>query len=306
MNAKEIIARKFEKAAFNGYKPDDVDDYLKEISDEFAALQKEKNELERKLEVLADKIREYRDDEEALKDALLIAQKQGNAIVAESKASAEKLTAETNAAMEKLISESKAKSEKMINEADAYSKRTREDADQKAAKIVGDAQNKADEIKAAMDKQQTIQENIIQQTRKEADDFRNKLMMCYKEHIAVVESIPQKCEDEFVRRISAEVERREAERKKQEQAQAQAKAAKQAKKSAQKQPEKPKPAENPAPEDTVSPEQSEEPFKSVAESAAEPPKPVEGKTEDLPFFNSPSDSIGRHGNLKFGKNNNKE
>lgn len=306
MNAKEIIARKFEKAAFNGYKPDDVDDYLKEVSDEFAALQKEKNELERKLEVLADKIREYRDDEEALKDALLIAQKQGNAIVAESKASAEKLTAETNAAMEKLISESKAKSEKMINEADAYSKRTREDADQRAAKIVGDAQNKADEIKAAMDKQQTIQENIIQQTRKEADDFRNKLMMCYKEHIAMVESIPQRCEDEFVRRISAEVEKREAERKKQEQAQAQAKAAKQAKKPAQKQPEKPKPAENPAPADTVSPEQSDEPFKSVAESAAEPPKPAEGKTEDLPFFSSPSESIGRHGKLQFGKNNNKD
>lgn len=302
MNAKEIIARKFEKAAFNGYKTDDVDDYLKEVSDEFAALQKEKNELERKLEVLADKIREYRDDEEALKDALLIAQKQGNAIVADSKASAEKLTAETKAAMEKLISESKAKSEKMINEADAYSKRTREDADRNAAKIVGDAQTKANEIKAAMDKQQAIQENIIQQTRKEADDFRNKLMMCYKEHIAMVESVPQKCEDEFVRRISAEVEKREAERKKQEAAQVQAKAAKQAKKPAPKQPEKPAEVS----EKTASAEPVDEPFKSVAESAAEPPKPADGKSEDLPFFNSPSESIGRHGNLQFGKNKNKE
>lgn len=304
MNAKEIITKKFEKAAFNGYKPDDVDDYLKEVSDEFAALQKEKNELERKLEVLADKIREYRDDEEALKDALLIAQKQGNAIVAESKASAEKITTETKAAMEKLISESKAKSEKMINEADAYSKRTREDADQKAAKIVGDAQNKADEIKAAMDKQQIIQENIIQQTRKEAGEFTSKLMTCYKEHIALIESIPQKCEDEFVRRISAEVEKREAERKKQEQAQAQAqaKAAKQTKKPAQKQPEKPKPVENPAPVDVVSPESSDEPFKSVAEV----PKSADTMGEDLPFFSSPSESIGRHGNLKFGKNNNKD
>lgn len=298
MNAKEIIARKFEKAAFNGYKTDDVDDYLKEVSDEFAALQKEKNELERKLEVLADKIREYRDDEEALKDALLIAQKQGNAIVAESKASAEKLTADTKAAMEKLISESKAKSEKMINEADAYSKRTREDADRNATKIVSDAQTKANEIKAAMDKQQTIQENIIQQTRKEADDFRNKLMMCYKEHIAVIESIPQKCEDEFVRRISAEVEKREAERKKQEQA----KAAKQAKKPVAKQSEKP----TEVTAQTENTESGDEPFKSVAESAAEPPKSAEGKNEDLPFFNSPSESIGRHGNLKFGKNNNKD
>lgn len=304
MNAKEILARKFEKAAFNGYKIDDVDDYLKEVSEGFAELQKEKNELERKLEVLADKIREYRDDEDALKDALLIAQKQGNAIVAESKASAEKLTNETKDAMDKLISESKAKSEKMINEADAYSKRTREDADRKSEKIITDAQNKADAIKAAMDKQQTIQENIIQQTRKEAGDFMAKLSQCYKEHLALIDSIPQRCEDEFVRRISAEVEKREAERKKQEQAQAkakaqeQAKAAKQAKNPGAKQPEKPKPAENPAPEAA---QPDDEPFKSVAEE----PKNADTKNEDSPFFSAPSEPIGRHNDLKFGKNNNK-
>ena len=84
MNAKDIITRKFEKATFNGYKTDDVDDFLREVSNEYAQLQKDKSELERKLEVLADKIREYRDDEDALKDALLLAQKQGNAIVSES------------------------------------------------------------------------------------------------------------------------------------------------------------------------------------------------------------------------------
>ena len=57
MNAKDILARRFEKATFNGYKTDDVDEFLREISSEYAQLQKEKNELERKLEVLADKIR---------------------------------------------------------------------------------------------------------------------------------------------------------------------------------------------------------------------------------------------------------
>ena len=70
MNAKDILSRRFEKATFNGYKTDDVDEFLRELSSEFAQLQKDKNELERKLEVLADKIREYRDDEDALKDYL--------------------------------------------------------------------------------------------------------------------------------------------------------------------------------------------------------------------------------------------
>ena len=96
MNAKDIITRRFEKATFNGYKTDDVDEFLREISNEYAQLQKEKSELERKLEVLADKIREYRDDEDALKDALLLAENQGNAIVAESKAAADMHKKETD------------------------------------------------------------------------------------------------------------------------------------------------------------------------------------------------------------------
>ena len=91
MNAKDILSRRFEKATFNGYKTDDVDEFLREVSSEYSQLQKDKNELERKLEVLADKIREYRDDEDALKDALLLAQKQGNQIVNDSKAAAEKI-----------------------------------------------------------------------------------------------------------------------------------------------------------------------------------------------------------------------
>lgn len=86
---------------------DEVDDFLKEVAAEFAELQKNNSELERKLEVLADKIREYREDEDALRDALLIAQKQGNAIVAESKAAAEKLTKETKEKVDKLLAESK-------------------------------------------------------------------------------------------------------------------------------------------------------------------------------------------------------
>lgn len=40
MNAKEILNKQFDKAKLGGYKLEDVDDYLKEVSDEFAALQK--------------------------------------------------------------------------------------------------------------------------------------------------------------------------------------------------------------------------------------------------------------------------
>lgn len=292
MNAKEIVTKKFEKAAFNGYKPDDVDEYLKEVSDEFAQLQKEKGELERKLEVLADKIREYRDDEDALRDALLVAQKQGNAIVAESKASAEKLTKETNETVTKQLADAKTKSERLVNDADEYSKKTRADADATAAKIVSDANNKAAEIKAAMDRQQEIQENILQQTRKEVLEYRAKLLEGYKAQIALIEALPEKCENDYIKRTAEEVEKREAERKKQ----AAAKAAQQKAKPPVPKPA-PKPAEKPAEKPADKPnDKKDEPAK---EEGKVPDKTAES---NLPFFKSP-DETARHENLKFGKNN---
>lgn len=320
MNAKEIITRRFEKAAFNGYKTDDVDDFMKQVSDEFAQLQKEKTELERKLEVLADKIREYRDDEDALKDALLIAQKQGNAIVAESKASAEKLTKETNEAVTKQLSEAKIKSERLVNDADEYSKKTRREADEKAAKIIGDATDKAEEIRTIMNRQQEIQENILQQTRKEVNEYRAKLLEGYKAHIAFIEALPEKCENDFVKKTAEEVEKREAERRKQQaQAQAKAQAAKaaqqkekekEARKAAEKAAAEKAAAEKAAAEkaaaEKTAAEQAQRDAAKTAESSAQKSDTKElDKTAEnnLPFFNNASESLPRHDNLKFGKNN---
>ncbi|MGN0639596.1 MAG: DivIVA domain-containing protein [Oscillospiraceae bacterium] len=297
MNAKEILNRKFEKAAFNGYKTEDVDEFLKEVSDEFAMLQKEKSELERKLEVLADKIREYREDEDALKDALLIAQKQGNAIVAESKASAEKLTKETDEAIEKKLAETKARVDRTVGDADEYSRKTRQNADETAAKIIKDANDKAAEIKALMDKQQEIQENILQETRKNVNEYRARILDEYNKHIALLESLPDKCEDDYVKKVSEEVEKREAERRKQKAAEdaKAAKAAAEAKAAAQKkaEAEKKKAAEK---------QDEQEPFKVVEED--EDNSSSEKPSDSLPFFNSASEpKPQRHNDLKFGKNN---
>ena len=108
MNAKEIVTKTFEKAKLGGYKIEEVDEYLRDVSVEFKKLQNENEELEKKLEVLAAKIREYRNDEDALRDALLIAKKQGIAVVNEAKEQAEKIT-----------KEAKEKADKTIKDADA-------------------------------------------------------------------------------------------------------------------------------------------------------------------------------------------
>lgn len=294
MNAKDILAQSqnFSKESFGGFNREEVKAFLQEVSDEFAQLEKENEELQGKLEVLADKIREYRDEEDALKDALLVAQKQGNAIIAESKASAEKLTKETDEAVEKKLSDAKVKSERLINDADEYSRKTRQEAEEKAAKIVGDANDKAEEIRTLMNRQQEIQENILQETRKEVLEYRAKILDGYKEHIAFIESLPEKCENDFVKRTAEEAEKREAERRKQkEQEQAKANAIKAAQQK-EREREARKVAEKAQAEKEKAEKQAEE---SVSEKTAE---------HDVPFFKAPNEGgIARHDNLKFGKNN---
>ena len=62
MNAKDIVTKTFDKAKLGGYKIEEVDEYLRDVSVEYKKLQNENEELEKKLEVLAAKVREYRKD----------------------------------------------------------------------------------------------------------------------------------------------------------------------------------------------------------------------------------------------------
>ncbi len=294
MNAKDILSRRFEKATFNGYKTDDVDEFLREISSEYSQLQKDKNELERKLEVLADKIREYRDDEDALKDALLLAQKQGNQIVNESKAAAEKLRKETQEAVDKQLAETQAKADKISADADEYAKRITRETNERADKMIKDARAKAEDIDQKMKKQIEIQQNILQKTRKEADEYRNRLLTAYKSHMDLIAKLPEMCENEYIRTTALEVEKREAEK-------AKAAAAKQAQKPVEeKKPEPEKPAEAPVEKAAVAAGAvpAEEPFRAMPQSE----KTAEN---DLPFFNSDQEKKPRRTDLQFGRNLNK-
>lgn len=61
-----------------GYKTEEVEDYLREVAQYVDSVNKEKAVLEKKIQILADRINEYRKDEESMKEALLGAQRLGN------------------------------------------------------------------------------------------------------------------------------------------------------------------------------------------------------------------------------------
>ncbi len=88
LTINDIKEKKFEKSAF-GYKMEDVENFLNEVIDLVVDLQEENADAQKKLLVLAEKIEEYRNEEDSLRQALLGAQKLADNILKDAKNRAE-------------------------------------------------------------------------------------------------------------------------------------------------------------------------------------------------------------------------
>lgn len=94
-NANEIRQITFEKVV-RGYRPEDVESFMEKIADEFEALAAEKQEIEGQLYILAERIEQYKTEEESIKATLISAQKLGESIIAESRQKAEAILKDAN------------------------------------------------------------------------------------------------------------------------------------------------------------------------------------------------------------------
>jgi len=193
MNAKEISSRKFDRG-FNGYKPDEVDEFLKEIAAEFSQLQMDNRDLEKKLEVLADKVREYRDDEDAIKEAMLGAQKQGNATIAEAKEKAKKIVEDAQDKADTMLADARSESDRMRNEAEENLKNANDEAKRVENEAAAKLAKMEDEYKNRLD----MNKEILTKTKNEVVRFRQKILEDFGRVTGIIEALPESCENEFI------------------------------------------------------------------------------------------------------------
>ncbi|MEM1483548.1 DivIVA domain-containing protein [Oscillospiraceae bacterium PP1C4] len=106
LNPNDIANKKFDKS-LGGYKTEEVERFLEQVANDLNELLADKRELEQKLIVLADKLEEYKHDEESLRSALLGAQKLGDSVVRDAKAKAEEIIDNANAKGNMIIDHAK-------------------------------------------------------------------------------------------------------------------------------------------------------------------------------------------------------
>ena len=90
---QEVSEKVFPKASFGGggYSMASVDEFLDALTEDYTALFKENVTLKAKLKVLAEKVEEYRSTEEAMRQALLTAQKMAAKLVQEAQTEKEQI-----------------------------------------------------------------------------------------------------------------------------------------------------------------------------------------------------------------------
>lgn len=162
ITAMEINTKRFEQAK-PGYKPEEVDEFLNQIADQIGAMTKEKEDTEKKIEVLVESIRRYKADEEALKDAMIGAQKQARAVMEEARGKAEAIVYE---------------------------------AQQKAEQIISAANVKADEIIGSTAVRAKKEQETLERMQNEVTTFKSNLLSMYKAHLELITSLPEADSDD--------------------------------------------------------------------------------------------------------------
>lgn len=103
LTSQDIANKKLDRSTLGGYRTDDVDGFLNQVASTIDQLEEQNSILTKKLEVLADKLEEYRNDEDSLRAALIGAQKLGDSVIRESKSKAEIILRDATIKAERLV-----------------------------------------------------------------------------------------------------------------------------------------------------------------------------------------------------------
>lgn len=183
----------------NGYNTKEVDSVLSECALTIDAYQKENEELYRKMELLAAKIEEYRLEENAIKTALVTAEKMAEKIKKESNDEATELLEKSRQEADSTVSSAKTEADKIISSAREYSSTLIEDKTNEASEIITNAQNKANE---AINSAKIVAQDILDQAKQISEDLISK-SKAEKEAYEILTNTIKNDAKEFIEKVKA-------------------------------------------------------------------------------------------------------
>lgn len=198
ISSKELRQKDLEITQ-NGYNIAEVDALMAESAATIDAYEKQSGDLYHKLEVLAGKIEEYRQEEDAIKTALVTAQKMADKITKESNETASLLISKSEETAKDTVANAKAESDKIISSAREYSTNLIAEKTQQAEEITNKAQDKANEIIASA---KVVAQDILDQAKQISDDLIAK-SKAEKEAYEILSNTIKNDAKEFIEKVKS-------------------------------------------------------------------------------------------------------
>ena len=148
LTPQDIQNQEFAKAVFGGYDMAAVDDFLEQLTADYSTLYKDNMVLKGKIKVLVEKVEEYRSTEDAMRMALLTAQKMSDDMLTETKQKCDEMLA----AAARDSDESRAKAMESLSQEDMKL----EAAKVKTAAFVQASRQIIDQYQSFLDKLDTV------------------------------------------------------------------------------------------------------------------------------------------------------
>lgn len=187
MLTPEVVkSKEFQATGRGAYRADDVDGFFAEVSASYEQMFKENGELIKKISILANKVEQYKEEEDSLRKALISAQTLADKIVKDAKESVEGTIEQAQVDGEKMRAEAKAEAQAIVEKAKA-----------EADAVILQSKKDADEILGAVNRKVMKESLEFEMLQKKAAEFRANLLNLYKEHLNSINSIPEYVEKEM-------------------------------------------------------------------------------------------------------------
>ena len=178
----QIREKVLSKAQY-GYDIDETNAFIKEIEESFTAIYDENKELYRKMEILAKKIEEYREEEDSIKDTLLTAQKAASEVKKKAREKADDLLAESARTVQTTVTDAKEKAEKIVSDAREYAAKLTKEKTEAAGEILEEAKAISEQLISKAKEEKEHYGNLAQSLKAEAEAFKGRLASLYKDQL---------------------------------------------------------------------------------------------------------------------------
>lgn len=181
----------FDASGRNAYKADSVDSFFEEVSESYEQMFRENGEMYKKIGLLAERLEEYRNDEDNIRNALLTAQRM-----------AEKITREAQEKADSLLNDAQERAKTENDRTDAVINDKLQKAEYQAQAMLAEAKTQADKMiydatyeskAAAISARDSMikEEAALAMMKAEVSKFKNRVLDAYNAQLELIEQLPE-------------------------------------------------------------------------------------------------------------------